>query len=201
MAKYKSTPIDPLSEWQDLATLLKQYDVRIPYLVMCYLLTSSIYQSPPKSIIRPPKQSDVPNSADDKTIEQSLNLMCCHRDLSTSFDSPWYPLLFAMAHGKIIHKPPHALERLAPLMRRTNLVIRVESAFIAVFLVQCLDDYGNFVEIDRQSGCELTGELPEWLQEIFIPDADKVLEWKCEDHGNRFRCTAFLRKAIGWSWL
>ncbi|ESZ93343.1 hypothetical protein SBOR_6270 [Sclerotinia borealis F-4128] len=162
------------------------------------------YDSLPKSVIRRPRHTEVSNDAVIKITEQPPKLVCCHGDLSRQFvsiDNPWFSFLYAIAHGKILHEPPHALERLGPLMRRTDFIIRVESPFIVVFLVQSLDEYGSFVEIDRQSRWELTAaELPEWLQGIFIPDAGKVLEWKCRNHGNSFRCTVFMRKAMGLSW-
>ncbi|QSZ32792.1 hypothetical protein DSL72_002371 [Monilinia vaccinii-corymbosi] len=178
------TALDPLSDWHDLAQLLKQHE---PH---------------PKSANCHPRQPEVLDGATSRIKESHRKLFCCHRETSVDFDSPWFPFLYAVAHGKILHKPPHALESLGPLMRRTDFIIRVESPFMAVFLVRSLDEYGGliFVEIDRQSRWELSEEPPEWLQGIFVRDSGEALEWKCRDHGNSFRCTAFLRKAVGLSW-
>ncbi|KAG4026240.1 hypothetical protein MFRU_043g00440 [Monilinia fructicola] len=107
-----------------------------------------------------------------------------------------------MTQGKILHEPPHALESLGPLMRQTDFIIRVETPFIVVFLVQSLDKHGSviFVEIDRQSRWGFAEDLPEWLQGIFVAATGEFLEWKCGNHDKSFRCTVFLRKAVGLAW-
>ncbi|KAI9651223.1 hypothetical protein NHQ30_001261 [Ciborinia camelliae] len=176
--------IDPLSNWQDLETLVNQY------------------HRPPKSDSLSASQSEASNGEILESIDRPPKFICCHRDLSVSFDSRWNSFMYAMAQGNILHKPPHAHapERLRSLMRQTEFIIRVSSPYVDIFLVQSLDEYGTFVEIDRQIHEEDAEELPEWLRGIFVPEFERALEWTCRDHSNRFRCTPFLRKSMGSSW-
>ncbi|TGO27809.1 hypothetical protein BPAE_0036g00200 [Botrytis paeoniae] len=85
-------------------------------------------------------------------------------------DNPWFPFLFAASHERIVHKPPFALERLGPLMRRTQYLVRVEIGYRVIFLVESIDDNGRliFVEIDRHllSRPLEPAVLPEWLQGV-----------------------------------
>ncbi|ATZ57897.1 hypothetical protein BCIN_15g04080 [Botrytis cinerea B05.10] len=118
-------------------------------------------------------------------------------------DSPWYPFLFAVSNGRIVHKPPHALERLGLLIRKTQYLVRVEVSFWVIFLVESIDNDGRliFVEIDRHFLRPLeSAVLPEWLQGMFFPNAGKELEWICDDFGQKshFKCSPWSRALTSW---
>lgn len=119
-------------------------------------------------------------------------------------DDPWFPFLFAAFHRRIVHKPPYALERLGPLMRRTQYLVRVEIRYRAIFLVESVDDNGRliFVEIDRHllNRPLEPAVLPEWLQGMFVPNVGKELEWMCEDWGCKslFRCSSWSKAGTSW---
>ncbi|TGO89362.1 hypothetical protein BPOR_0113g00150 [Botrytis porri] len=110
-----------------------------------------------------------PGTENAEEIRMKLPLVRYYGDLP-EIDDPWFPFLFAASHGRIVHKPPHALERLGPLIRRTQYLVRVEVQYRVIFLVESIDDDGRliFVEIDRHL---LTHPfeppvLPEWLQGV-----------------------------------
>ncbi|TEY63234.1 hypothetical protein BOTCAL_0157g00170 [Botryotinia calthae] len=145
-----------------------------------------------------------PQQIDDfKEMMKKLPLVRYYGDLP-EMDNPWYRFLFAASNGRIVHKPPHALERLGPLIRRTRYLVRVEIRYRVIFLVESIDDNGRliFVEIDRhllQRPLE-SAVLPEWLQGMFFPNVGKELEWMCEDfgHESHFKCSPWSRTLTSW---
>ncbi|KAF7945170.1 hypothetical protein EAE96_009949 [Botrytis aclada] len=148
-------------------------------------------------IIRPPAIED------DEEPRKKPPLVRYYGDLP-EMDDPWFPFLFAASHGRIVHKPPHALERLGPLMRKTQYLVRVEIRYRAIFLVESIDDNGRliFVEIDRHllSRPSEPAVLPEWLQGMFTPNVGKDLEWACEEWGytSLFRCGSWSKTGTSW---
>ncbi|KAF7922846.1 uncharacterized protein EAE97_011010 [Botrytis byssoidea] len=136
-------------------------------------------------------------------MRKRLPLVRYYGDLP-EMDDPWFPFLFAAFHRRIVHKPPYALERLGPLMRRTQYLVRVEIGYRAIFLVQSVDDNGRlvFVEIDRHllSRPLEPAVLPEWLQGMFVPNVGKELEWACVDWGYKslFRCSSWSKAGTSW---
>ncbi|KAF7936743.1 hypothetical protein BELL_0162g00070 [Botrytis elliptica] len=136
-------------------------------------------------------------------MRRKLPLVRYYGDLP-AMDDPWFPFLFAASNRRIVHKPPHALERLGPLMRRTQYLVRVEILYRVIFLVESIDDDGRliFVEIDRHllSRPSEPAVLPEWLQGMFVPNVGKGLEWACEDWGNKslFRCSSWSKAGTSW---
>ncbi|KAF5868679.1 uncharacterized protein Bfra_012009 [Botrytis fragariae] len=144
-----------------------------------------------------------PGIEDIEEMGKKLPLVRYHGDLPEMAD-PWFPFLFAAFHGRIVHKPPFALERLGPLMRKTQYLVRVEIGYRVIFLVESIDDNGRliFVEIDRHllSRPLEPAVLPEWLQGMFVPNVGKELEWACVEWGYKslFRCSSWSKTGTSW---
>ncbi|TGO53708.1 hypothetical protein BCON_0119g00320 [Botryotinia convoluta] len=149
---------------------------------------------------RTPRSPQIENVVE---MRKKLPLVRYYGDLP-EMDDPWFPFLFAASHRRIVHKPPFALERLGPLMRRTQYLVRVEIRYRVIFLVESIDDNGRliFVEIDRHllSRPLEPAVLPEWLQGMFVPNVGKGLEWACEEWGYKslFRCSSWSKAGTSW---